>query len=126
MAKPTKLPSGKWLIRWFDAYGKRRAEAFATEAAARAALRRYEVERDDIRTGLARPRSDQTLREVAAEWLATRPPGRRDPAHSIHAIRDSARVHAGLDFASGVTGIYTPVVCADGAGATSASFNSPR
>ena len=89
MADPQKLPSGNWRIQWLDAYGKRKSETFSTERAARAAQRRRGVEVDDIRSGLARPRSELTLREAAAQWLATRRP---DPkaAPDVH-DRQAAR-----------------------------------
>jgi len=77
MAKPQKLPSGAWRVQWLDARGKRQGETFATEAAARAGLRRAQVEADDIRAGRARPRSDQMVRIAAAEWLKSRPALRR-------------------------------------------------
>ena len=77
MAKPQKLPSGAWRIQWHDSAGRRRSEVFASEAAARAGLRRRQVETDDIRAGRARPRSSQTLAEAAKEWLPIRPPARR-------------------------------------------------
>lgn len=74
MAKPTKLPSGAYRVRWLDAYGRRHSETFATFDAARSALRRHETEVEDIRAGRARHRSDQTLREAADAWLAQRAP----------------------------------------------------
>lgn len=74
MSKPEKLASGKWRIRYFDAYGKRHCETYATSDAARSALRRRITEAEDIRAGRARPRSDQTLRGVYEEWLETRKP----------------------------------------------------
>ncbi len=77
MAKPTRLPSGNWRIQWIDTLGKRRSAAFATEAAAKSALRRKLVEKDDIRSGRARERSDQTLTDAANEWLLSRPEKRR-------------------------------------------------
>jgi integrase len=68
----------RYVARWYDAYGKRCAETFGTEAAARAALRQRQVEADKVRAGLARPRSDKRLAEVAPEWLKTRPAKRRE------------------------------------------------
>jgi len=76
MAKAQRLPSGRWRVRWIDAAGKRRSETFSTEAAARAGLRRRQVETDNIRAGVARPKSDLTLREAAKAWLERRPPER--------------------------------------------------
>jgi integrase len=76
VAKPQKLPSGAWRVQWKDAAGKRRGGTFATEAAARAELRRKQVETDDIRAGRTRARSDQTVREASVTWLADRPASR--------------------------------------------------
>jgi len=67
----------RWRARWIDAYGMRRSEVFASEAAARGAVRQRSVEADKIRAGVARPKSDKTIGEASAEWLATRPPRRR-------------------------------------------------
>jgi len=74
MSKPIKLPSGSWRVQWFDSTGKRRSATFTTVDAAKAALRRRETEVDDIRAGRARPRSNETLRDVYEGWLASREP----------------------------------------------------
>lgn len=76
MAKPVKLPSGAWRVRWIDAAGQRQSGTFATEAAARAGLRRAQVEADDIRTGrVAAPKAESPLfRDFVKErWLPTYP-----------------------------------------------------
>lgn len=88
MSKPQRLPSGSWRIQWLDHEGKRRSGAFATEAAAKAALRRAQVERDDIRSGVLRPRSAETLAGAAKEWLKNRPEKRRaaNTSHLDHHI----------------------------------------
>ena len=80
MSKPQKLPSGMWRVRWLDDTGKRRSETFRTHDAARAALRRHELEVDEIRAGRAQPRSDQRVRDVATEWLDSREPAPGCPA----------------------------------------------
>lgn len=77
MSKPQKLPSGNWRVQWLDAAGKRKSATYRTEAAAKAGLRRKLVEVDDIRSGRARERSEQTVREAAKEWLKSRSPARR-------------------------------------------------
>jgi integrase len=97
MAKPLKLYrwiknpdgttakawTGKWRIRWLDFEGKPASEVFERESEAKAALRQRLVERDKIRAGTAQPKSNLTLREVAAEWLKTRAPDRKreDESH---------------------------------------------
>lgn len=88
MAKPRKLPSGKWRVQWLDHEGQRQSATFVTEAAARAGLRRAEVERDEIRSGVARPRASQTLADAAVEWLKNRPAKRKkwNASHLDHHI----------------------------------------
>lgn len=84
MSRPVKRPSGKWQIQWTDALGKRRSESFVSEAAARAALRRHQVEADNVRAGTARPRSELRLEDASKEWLAARPEKRkRDDASRL-------------------------------------------
>jgi integrase len=73
--RPQKLPSGRWRVRWFAPDGTRPGQTFATEAAARAFLRRVQVEADDIRAGLkAAPNAaaDLTFSDYADRWLAAR------------------------------------------------------
>lgn len=77
MSKPQRLPSGSWRIRYLDHLGSRRSAVFLTESAARAGLRRAEVDRDNIRAGLTRPRSAQTLKDAASTRLDSRPPRRK-------------------------------------------------
>src|SRR5262249_14220980 len=57
--RPQRLPSGKWRVRWRAPDGSRPGATFATEAAARAFLRRKQVERDDVRSGRARAPSER-------------------------------------------------------------------
>jgi integrase len=77
MTKPRRTKSGTWRVQWFDHAGKRRSATFATEGAAKVALRRALSERDDVRSGRITPKAVTTVREAAAQWLPTRPPGRR-------------------------------------------------
>lgn len=72
MAKPQRLPSGRWRIRWVDVYGKRRSETYKTMDAARAALRRRETEIDDVRAGRKDAGSEETFRGTAESLLAER------------------------------------------------------
>jgi integrase len=79
-----KNGSVRWRARWIDVYGARRSELYASEAAARAGQRRRQVEADDIRAGVARPRSDKTLAAASGEWLETRSAKRkRDDASRL-------------------------------------------
>lgn len=75
MSKPQRLPSGSWRVQWIDAAGERRSATFRTEAAARAGLRRKQVEVDDIRSGRASPKVAAPLfRDFVNErWLKTYP-----------------------------------------------------
>jgi integrase len=77
VTKPRRTASGTWRVQWFDHAGKRRSATFATEGAAKVALRRALSERDDVRSGRITPKAVTTVREAAAQWLPTRPPGRR-------------------------------------------------
>lgn len=101
--KPVKLPSGKWRIRWYDYNGRRCSEAFATEASARAALRRHEVEVSDVRSGRVMPRAMMTVAAAAKEWLEARPARRRadNESHLVHhilpALGDKALAHVTPD-----------------------------
>jgi integrase len=80
MAKPIQQPSGRWRIQWLDSKGKRKSDTFATKELAKAALRRYEIGNDEIRAGLARAKSDQTLSDASVEWLNSRKPAANAPA----------------------------------------------
>lgn len=83
MSKPHQLPSGQWRIRWLDTDGKRHSETLATESAATAALRRHQVEEDNIRAGKARPRSNVTLVEAVKGWKETRSKTQREDDESM-------------------------------------------
>ena len=81
MAKPYKLPSGRWRIRWIDADGKRQSEAFATYDLAKSELRRLEVGTDEDRIRRARdPEMALTVAQAFARHKATnkRQPGETD------------------------------------------------
>ena len=73
----------RYRIRWIDAYGKRCSELYKSEAAAVAGLRRRQVEADNVKAGVSRPRSDKTVAEEAPDWLAGRSEARRldDESH---------------------------------------------
>ena len=91
MSKPIKLPSGSWRAQWFDHAGKRQSATFKTIDAARSAIRRRETEVDDIRAGRKDPGSDRTFADVAALFLAARPPGK--DARRIDARIARRRLH---------------------------------
>ena len=91
MAEPQKLPSGAWRVQWHDSSAKRRSSTFKTYEAARSALRRKQTEVEDIRAGRTRPRAEQTITEVADEWIETRKPG-PNAAPAVH--RRQAKRHA--------------------------------
>ncbi len=75
MAKPRKLASGRWQVRWFDADGKRQAQTFATHDLARTALRRLEVTADEDSERRERLGAGAlTVREAFAAFMARRKP----------------------------------------------------
>ncbi len=73
MAAKPRRRGNRWRIQWLDSSGKRRSATYTSEATARAALRKKQVEVDEIRAGLSRELSDQTIAEAAPAWLKTRP-----------------------------------------------------
>ncbi len=79
MSKPVQLPSGSWRIQWKTVDGKRKGETFKTYDAARAALRRHEVDLDDIKAKRKDPSGAAIFRDVAIEFLASRKKGGDDP-----------------------------------------------
>lgn len=64
MAKPQKLPSGQWRIRYINADGKRVSATFATFDLSRSELRRLEVDADETRT---RRKRDPALAMTVAQ-----------------------------------------------------------
>lgn len=77
MSKPTKLPSGRWRIRYIDADGKRQSDTFATFDLARTELRAREVGSDEDRARRARfGSSEMTVAEAWRTFVAGR---KRDP-----------------------------------------------
>lgn len=91
MAKPTKLKSGNWLIRWFDADGERQCKTLATYDLARAELRRLEVEADQ--TKIRRERLGAgvfTVTEAGERFLANR---RREPDETERRFKARGNEH---------------------------------
>lgn len=92
MGKPEQLPNGSWRIRWTEEIGgkpvRRCRSGFDTCEQAQAALDAARHQRNQIRAGLARPLSNKTLAEVAAEWIEERPEARQrdDQSHLTHHI----------------------------------------
>lgn len=72
-----RLPSGAYRVRWYDELGKRRTATFKSLASARAGLRKNQVEADNVKSGLARPKSTLTVKEAFDQWIEDRPPKRR-------------------------------------------------
>ena len=91
MAKPHKLPSGKWRIRWFDADGTCSSETFLTFDLARTALRDRQT-----RTELDRERrerfgsSEMTVAEAAELYFKNL---RRDPNNTERRFKALVRQH---------------------------------
>jgi len=87
VAKPIKH-YGKWRVRWIDAGGKRRSATFDTYKEAEQALRRQQVEADEIRDGVRRPvQPDRTFGDLADYWLEHRAPHKRSAKDDESMIR---------------------------------------
>jgi len=72
MAKPTKH-RGKWRIRWTDHAGKRQSEVYERYKDAEQALRRHQLEVDEVRGGARLPVvRGKTFNDLCDYWLATR------------------------------------------------------
>ena len=88
MAKPTKLPSGSWRIRWLDHEGKRRSATCESWNQAQQELRRLEAEADAVRAGRQRaPPPDRTFDELADYWLSQRAIHKRSRRDDISIVR---------------------------------------
>ena len=73
VSKPTRLPSGRWRIRWTDYSGKRWSMTCTTWNEAQQTLRRVKVETDAIRAGVAQPPQQvRSFDDLVAYWRAHR------------------------------------------------------
>lgn len=86
-AKPEKLGSTRWRVRWHDHQGVRRSKVFATHDDATRALRQRQTEADDIARGFARPQTDHSFDDLAAHWLAGRGASKRSAKDDTSIIR---------------------------------------
>lgn len=81
-ARPDRLPSGAWRIRWLDHEGKRRCESHPSYKAADAALRRHQSEVDQIRAGERRkPPEKHSFAELVEYYREHRMPS-KSPSHA--------------------------------------------
>lgn len=83
----------KWRIRWTDHTGKRRSEVHDSEDDAWHALRKHELEAEDIRRGL-RPRlraPDKTFGDLFDRWIKVRVPRKRSGADDRSIIKAHLR-----------------------------------
>jgi len=72
MAKPSQHRN-RWRIRWIDAFGKRRSEVYERYDDADFALKRHQVEAEEVRRGLRSLEvSDKTFSELCDYWLQYR------------------------------------------------------
>lgn len=91
MAAPTKH-YGKWRIRWLDADGRRCSETHATHREAEFALRRHEVEVEELKRGLRNPAArDRTFNELIDYWLEFRAARKRSAKDDASIIRKHLR-----------------------------------
>jgi hypothetical protein len=77
-ARPQKLGSGRWRIRWIDHTGTRRSRVFSDFGEAERALRAHQNATDEVRQGLrAAPPEDHTFDELADYYETHRLPTKR-------------------------------------------------
>lgn len=87
MATPVKH-RGKWRIRWFDSSGRRKSEVFENRRDAEFALRRHEVDADEIRRGLRpAPVGVHQFSELVERWLTHRSSQKRSEKDDRSIIR---------------------------------------
>ena len=72
-ARPEKLPSGSWRVRWLDADRKRRTKTFQKYYDAESFLRERQLEVERIRAGIQRrPAEPHGFAELCDYWLENR------------------------------------------------------
>ena len=82
MARPTKH-RGKWRIRWIAADDTRRSEVYSERTSAVSALRRRQLEAEEIRKGLRQFEPvTKTFVELCEYWLEHRAPLTHDSSQS--------------------------------------------
>jgi integrase len=87
VARPVKH-YGQWRIRWTDSQGRRHSETYAEKADAELALKRHEVEAEEIRRGLrGLTAPHHTFGEVCDYWLEHRAPAKRSAKDDRSIIR---------------------------------------
>lgn len=91
MAKPTRFRD-KWRARWTDETGKRQSEFFTDYREALHALKRHEVEADDVRRGRRRAAPpDRLFGELCDEWISQRASQKRSGKDDESIIRRHLR-----------------------------------
>jgi len=91
MAKPQKLPSGKWRIRWFDADGKCQSDTFSTYDLARTAIRDRQTRTElDLERRERFGSSEMTINEAADVYFKGL---RRDPNNTERRFKALVRQH---------------------------------
>lgn len=77
MSKPTKHYE-KWRIRWIDENGTRLSEVFENLKDAQYALRKHEIEVEEIKRGVRLPTiENKTFADLCAHWISKRAPQKR-------------------------------------------------
>lgn len=88
VAKPHRLPSGKWRIRWTDHKGQRQSATFLACAEAKAALHRENENVRAIKAGEKRATPPKRFfRELADEWLRLRALAKRSRDDDVSMLR---------------------------------------
>ena len=92
MAKPVRLPSGKWRNRWKDHAGVRRSQTFGSWNEAQKQLRQVQAETDAIVAGVRRaPPERKTFDDLIEYWLTKRAVRKRSGSHDHSIIRRHLR-----------------------------------
>ncbi len=88
MARPQKLASGAWRVRWVDEDGKRRGKTFKLYRDAQVWLRKEMARVEDVKRGLQLPEApDKTFDDLVQHWLSTRAALKRNPRDDQCIIR---------------------------------------
>lgn len=88
MGSVWKEKDGAWKARWKDHTGRYRSKRFKAKKAARHALHRFEIERDEIIAGMRKPPQEQlTFNQLCDHWEKFKVPQKRSGKDDLSIIR---------------------------------------